>query len=138
MASFIYDYIEKDLRIKLCPSSNQLDDGYLFWKNRLKRKNPKDEEFLKKLKIIKRRFYEDESGLRYYIYNNEDDCLGYAEILDGSDYINYIKIRDEKNKRKGVATFVYDYIEKDLRIKLKPSPAQLLPGQEFWKNRLKK
>jgi len=41
------------------------------------------------------------------------------------------QIYDEKYRRKGLATYLYDYIEKDLRRKLKPSPIQLKDGEKF-------
>ena len=40
--------------------------------------------------------------------------------------------------RQGIATYLYDYIEKDLDIKLRPSNNLSSDGEEFWKNRLKK
>ena len=40
-------------------------------------------------------------------------------------------------RRKGLATFIYNKIEKDQKIKLKPSDTLFPDGQEFWKARLK-
>ena len=40
LATLLYDYIEKDLKIKLKPSSKPSKDAKVFWKNRVKLKNP--------------------------------------------------------------------------------------------------
>ena len=48
------------------------------------------------------------------------------------------QIYDEKYRRKGLATYLYDYIERDLRRKLKPSPFLLKDGEKFWENRNKR
>lgn len=62
-----------------------------------------------------------------------------ADILVNGDYpyLTYVSI-DKEYQRKGLGTFIYNYIEKDLKIKLKPSDIQSLEAVAFWKNRLKK
>ena len=140
VSSFLYDYIEKDLGRKLKPSADLLDDGEAFWKTRNKRSNPRDEELLKTIKIQKKKFYDDscdEHGTLYKIYSN-DEYIGRAEILDDSDNVYYAWIYKSENRNKGVMSFVYDYIEKDLKIKLKPSNNQLEGGKAFWETRSKK
>jgi len=53
LVSFLYDYIEKDLKIRLKPSSKPSKDAKAFWKNRLKQKNPKlNEKTLRELEMI--------------------------------------------------------------------------------------
>lgn len=144
LATYLYDYIESDQKIKLKPSDDLLDDGKAFWKNRLKR-NPTDIEFLKKIKIIKRKLKvsneiksEYNNLTRYDIYfNNEEDRIGYVLIRRDDGHVRDVEI-DEEYRRKGLASFVYDYIEKDLKIKLRPSNNQLEDGFQFWKSRLKK
>ena len=59
-------------------------------------------------------------------------------IFENANYVDDIQIYDEKNRRKGLATYLYDYIESDLRRKLKPSPIQLSDGEKFWENRNKR
>lgn len=64
--------------------------------------------------------------------------IAYAEIFENANYVDDVQIYDEKYRRKGLATYLYDYIERDLRKKLVPSPIQLLDGEKFWEKRLLK
>ena len=64
--------------------------------------------------------------------------IAYAEIFENANYIEDVQIYDEKYRRKGLATYLYDYIERDLRRKLKPSPFLLKDGEKFWENRNKR
>lgn len=140
VATYLYDYIEKDLGRKLKPSNTLLPDGEAFWKARNKRSNPRDEELLKTIKIQKKKFYDDscdEHGTLYKIYSN-DEYIGRAEILDDSDNVYYAWIYKSENRNKGVMSFVYNYIENDLKIKLKPSDNRLEGGKAFWETRSKK
>lgn len=136
LANFLYDYIEKDLNIKLKPSKYLLKDGKEFWKNRLK--NPTDLSFLRLIKITKKilecRF--DNDVIVYYIWFRNKK-IGYVELIEGSNSVEDIEINEEY-RRKGVATYLYNYIEKDLKIKLHPNSIQLEDGEAFWKARLKK
>lgn len=135
VSSFLYDYIEKDLGRKLKPSADLLDDGEAFWEARSKRSNPRDEEFLKKIRIEK------------YIDTNYNEIY-YQVFIDGRQIVRIIydiknkvicsSFVDVKYRRKGLASFIYDYIEKDQKIKLKPSFELLKDGEKFWESRLKK
>ena len=140
LASFVYDYIEKDLKIKLRPSFNQLDDGIAFWKNRLKRKNPTDLNFLNKVTIDKETFKitDGKDKIISYQYNVylDDKRIGYAEIVKGQNTVDDIEVL-KPYRRKGLTTFLYDYIENDLKIKLKPSEYLDPDGKKFWESRLK-
>lgn len=79
----------------------------------------------------------------YVLYNKYNRYLGSAhvyfnEIDDiknvGNAHIQIIKAY----QRKGLATLLYDFIEKDLKIKLKPSSSPSKDAKLFWKARLKK
>ena len=140
LASFVYDHIEKDLKIKLRPSSNQLEDGEAFWKNRLKRKNPIDLNFLKQVFVDKETFKITDGkdkiiSYQYNVYLN-DKRIGYAEIVKGQNTVDDIEVL-KPYQRKGLTTFLYDHIENDLKIKLKPSEYLDPDGKKFWENRLK-
>ncbi len=60
--------------------------------------------------------------------------IGKAQIKKNKNYISWIEI-DKNFQRKGLSTYLYDYIEKDLEIKLRPSINQLDDGKAFWKSR---
>lgn len=135
--TWLYDYIEKDQKIKLIPSNTLMREGMLFWRNRLKRKNPTDEEFLKKIRIEKTKFrpFDKTEDLYQIIYDNKN--IGYALYDPISRTIEDISVQEEF-RQKGIATLLHDYIEKDLRIILKPNSTQTWYGKAFWENRLKK
>ena len=157
LGTFVYDYIEKDLGIKLKPSKSQTSDGYSFWQYRTSKKaskaskinNPTDYSFLRLLKIEKRilNFSSDSTfappnskdNIMYkYVVKLRGKTIAYAEIFENANYIEDVQIYDEKYRRKGLATYLYDYIEHDLKRKLKPSPIQLHDGEKFWENRNKR
>lgn len=138
IGTFLYDYIEKDLNIKLKPSgASELKslskEGKIFWRNRLKtRTNPTDKDFLSKVKIQK---VLNKEYISYEAFYNNKYIAGVdfdpktKTIWDVWVSPNY--------RRKGLATFIYNKIEKDQKIKLKPSETLFPDGQEFWKARLK-
>lgn len=148
--TFLYDYIEKDLGIKLQPVKVgihiddfvlvQEPDGKAFWENRLKRKNPTDLNFLKQLSIDKEIFKitDGKDKITSYQYNVYLDGkrIGYAEIVKGQNTVDDVEIL-KPYQRKGLTTFLYDYIENDLKIKLKPSEYLDPDGKKFWESRLK-
>ena len=147
LATFMYDYIEKDLKIKLVPSKYQTKDGKLFWQHRAtqissktsKINNPTDYSFLRLLKIEKRKLeFSNENIMFVYVVFFRGKKIAYAEIFENANYVDDVQIYDEKYRRKGLATYLYDYIEKDLRRKLKPASIQLLDGEKFWENRSNK
>jgi hypothetical protein len=98
----------------------------------LARKNPTDDELIKKINI-KRIKKGDKIIYNVYLGNSE---IGYVEIYKGDDFVDLANV-SPSFRRKGVATYVYDYIENDLGIKLRPSDLQLQSHADFWKNRLK-
>lgn len=143
LATYLYNYIEKDLNIKLEPNDDQLPDGKAFWKNRLK--NPTDLSLLRMIKIVRkeielgvwnRKRKSEEILIVYKIYFR-DNQIGYVEIIKGTNFIEDVVINEEF-RRKGLANYLYNYIEKDLKIKLRPSSVQLEDGKAFWKARLNK
>lgn len=132
IASYLYDHVEKDLNIKLKPSPYLLNDGEKFWKNRSKKQNPTDKEFLSKVKIKK---VLNKEYISYEAFYNNRYIAGVDfdpktktvwDVWVGPSY-----------RRKGLATFIYNKIERDQKIKLKPSETLFPDGQEFWKARLK-
>ncbi len=98
---------------------------------RIKRKiNPTDHELLKYIKIVKTKGSSvDKDYIFYNVFLNEKD-IGGARVHKNTDYVEEVYI-DRKYRLKGIGTFLYDYIEKDLRRKLKPSPIQLKDGEKF-------
>lgn len=143
LATYVYDYIEKNLKIRLKPSKAQTLDGKLFWQHRASKKvskikNPTDYQFLRLLKIEKRKLeFSDDHVMFVYVVFFRGKKIAYAEIFNDANYVDDVQIYDEKYRRKGLATWLYDYIEKDLYRKLKPSPIQLKDGERFWENRNK-
>ena len=141
VSSFLYDYIEKDLGRKLKPSADLLDDGKAFWKTRPKKKNPRNDYLLSDLEIRKSISYEIMNDPHilysiYYRYDGKNNLIGKFYIKLGSNSAHMEVHKDFR--RQGIASYVYDYIERDLNIKLKPNSNQLEDGKEFWKARLKK
>lgn len=133
LATYLYDYIENTENIKLKPSSFLLKDGKAFWENRLKQKNPTDLQFLNRIRIEKVDLL---AGIRYYVWL-DDLCIGVFVIQKRNNFVEEMEIWDSKYKHRGLATYMFDYIEKDLNIKLVPSKYQTKAGRAFWKNRLK-
>jgi len=137
LATFLYNYIENDLKVKLQPSGGKELKGHsnlgkAFWQNRLKKQNPTDKEFLSKVKIQK---VLNKEYISYEAFYNNKYIAGVDfdpktktiwDVWVGPNY-----------RRKGLATFIYNKIEKDQKLKLKPSKTLFPDGQEFWKARLK-
>jgi hypothetical protein len=135
VATFLYDYIEKDLGRKLKPSEALIEDGAAFWKARIKKSNPRDEKFLKKIEIEEKRDSPSTTSYGVYYLDNLIATFLYDKI---NKYMSNIVIFSDKYKRRGLATYIYDYIEKEQNIKLRPSPVLFDEGKLFWKARLKK
>lgn len=95
--------------------------------------NPTDHDLISKL-IIKKSF--PDYGVMYEVYLGKKR-IGFADIDHGKTEISFVNINEEY-RRKGVSSFLYDYIEKDLGRKLKPSADLLDGGEAFWKNRIKR
>lgn len=137
VASYLYDYAEKNLGIKLRPSKHLSRDGKPFWEDRL-RKNPRDKDLLKRLKIQK---YEEIPGERFWWYDvyldkiEPENKIGEFGYKEGTDHIGNVKVWSDF-RRKGIANYVYDLIEKDFGIKLKPSTAISHDARSFWITRL--
>lgn len=141
IATFIYDYIEKDQHVKLKSSKQLLPDGEKFWQNRLKKQNPTDKSLLSKIQIQKEliKIPKDKFRPRNTYYTEyqillNGKIIGKAQIKKNKNYVSWIEI-NKNFQRKGLSTYLYDYIEKDLGIKLRPSINQLDDGKAFWKSR---
>jgi len=140
IASFLYKYVENDLKIKIDqPSPYLLNDGDKFWKNRSKKSNPTDYKLLKDIKIKKLRIFEpigrnpNRHYLEYKILLNNKQ-IGYAMMEENTNFISLVEIHDAF-QRSGLNTYLYNYIENDLNIKLVPSKSQSSDGKAFWKSR---
>lgn len=102
--------------------------------------NSKNYYIVKSFAPIKRARIDD--YILYTLYNINNRFLGSAliyfrEINDENNTANaHIEII-KSYQRKNLATFLYSYVEKDLKVKLKPSSNQTKAGKAFWKNRLK-
>lgn len=136
LASYLYNFIEKDTNFDIIPSKKEdlNNNSEPFWQNRLKKQNPTDKQFLSKVKIQK-------------VPNIDPKIISYGAFLNnkyiaGVDFDTITKTIFDvwvgpNYRRKGLATFIYNKIEKDQKIKLKPSETLFPDGQEFWKARLK-
>lgn len=107
---------------------------------RIKKKkvNPIDHELLNNITIKKEQLglHPIDRNIRYKFYlKNEEIAAADVEI-----YNNIVGdiFMSPKFQRKGLGTFIYDYIESDLGIKLKPSEYLSSKGEAFWKNRSRK
>jgi len=129
LATYLYNYIEQDQKVKLKPSDYLLEPGKAFWKNRLK--NPRDDDFLAKVNIVKYNL-KNSPYANYVAYLNNREVVSEASFDRESKKVELIRTED-KYKRKGLANLIYDYIEEDQKIKLK-----LEDGEAFWKARIKK
>ena len=70
-----------------------------------------------------------------------DKIIGQASIWKNKKEIATYSSATEILKayqQKGLTTYLYDYIEQDLGIKLEPSDIISDNAKAFWKNRLKK
>lgn len=129
-----------------------------------RRKNPNDNDLLNDVEIEKILLYNDtrilyivykingfvkddslvSSDFAYHIkfvYNidirNTSNILAVAIYNTDQHFVEYI--RTNKNyKRKGLASYLYNHIEKDQKVKLKPSNSLEPDGQKFWENRMKR
>ncbi len=102
-----------------------------------KLKNPRDENFLNQIKIYKSINFLD-NGVWQIDYNVyfKNKIIGFATIFSNRNFIREMQV-EKKYQRKGVMSYLYDYIEKDRNIKLIPSENLLKDGRLFWKNRIK-
>ena len=97
IATYVYDFIEKDLGIKVKPNKTQLDDGVAFWKNRLKKSNPTDQIFLSKIKIQK-------SKTKYYIHYEallNNLVIASADFFPQDNSVSSVYV-DSPYRRKGI------------------------------------
>ncbi len=92
--------------------------------------NPTDHDLISKLEV-KKDF--PPYGVKYEVYLGKRR-IAFADIDHGSTEISLVQV-NEGYKLRGVATFLYDHIEKDLGRKLKPSEALIEDGEAFWKAR---
>lgn len=132
LSTYVYNYIEQDLGIKIKPNHMQLDDGIAFWKNRLKKSNPIDKTFLSKIKISKTKI--GISIVYKALLNNH--IIATAEYVPNDNSVSSLWV-NTPYRRKGLASFMYNTIEKDQKVSLQPSQDLLPDGRRFWENRLK-
>lgn len=137
LATFVYNYIEKDRNVKLEPSQILLPDGKEFWKNRSRkqllnvlktRTNPTDKTFLSKIKIKKEKLG---IVLLYKAYYN-NNVIATIDYVPYDNSVSSIWI-ETPFRRKGLASFMYDYIEKDQKVSLIPSEIYYQTEEDFGK-----
>lgn len=141
LGTFIYNYIESDLDIKLKPSEYLSSKGEAFWKNRSRKQllsvlktrvNPTDKEFLSKIKISKTKIG---ISIIYKAFLN-NNIIATAEYVPNDNSVSSLWV-NTPYRRKGLASFMYNTIEKDQKVSLQPSQDLLPDGRRFWENRLK-
>lgn len=101
----------------------------------IKKKNPTDKNFLNQIEIKKDEIWmpvTDNILIKYHIYY-KNKLVGYFKLTKGYNYIDNMHVI-EKYKRRGLATFMHKYIEKDLGIKIVPSEDLTDDGEEFYKS----
>ncbi len=99
-----------------------------------KLKNPTDKDFLRQIRIEK---FDNGVFIRYEVYL-KDKWIAVFVLSSGQNYIVDSEVFRDEHKHKGLATFMYNYIEKDLKILLKPSKDQTKDGKLFWQHRASK
>lgn len=98
------------------------------------KRNPKNQALIDKLVIDKE--VDPITNEIFYQATINGNFVADVILSVGKNYI--IDIYIEKGyRRSGIGTFLHDYIEKDLNIKLQPDRLQTSDGKAFWKNRLK-
>ena len=69
---------------------------------------------------------------RVYLKNSPEERVGYAKLSSDGQSIMDVVISPAW-QRKGIATALYDFIERDLQLKLRPSTMYQTPdGKAFW------
>jgi GNAT superfamily N-acetyltransferase len=69
----------------------------------------------------------------FCVYNHQGQVAYALAELDFSN-VNDVLV-DEELRRRGIATALYDYIEREVGHKLRPSRVRYADGREFWKAR---
>ena len=74
-------------------------------------------------------------GRHIYTVHHQGNKIASAKLSGQDHYVTDVDVKPEF-RRKGVASKLYDFIEKHSGKKLKPSPMyQTGEGKAFWKNR---
>lgn len=90
----------------------------------------------------------DKHGVEYTVRRGNCDALSflhyhvmlgtrkiaYAEIKPGTQYISSVLVSGPF-RRRGIASALYDYIEQQQHVRLRPSPCMLPDGMAFWVHR---
>ena len=92
------------------------------------KKNPTDYDFLESIKIIPK---ESSFSYRYEVYFRNEQ-IAVFEIKKGTNFIWEMEVWEDEYKRRGLATFMHKYIEKDLGIKIVPSKSLTRDGKLFY------
>jgi ribosomal protein S18 acetylase RimI-like enzyme len=78
---------------------------------------------------------DDLNGRHIYTVHHQGNKIASAKLSGQGDYVTDVDVKPEF-RRKGVASKLYDFIEKHSGKKLNPSPMyQTGEGKAFWKNR---
>jgi GNAT superfamily N-acetyltransferase len=77
----------------------------------------------------------DEYGRSIYTVHHQGNRIASAKLSGQDHYVSDVDVQKEF-RRKGVATKLYDFIEKHSGKPLKPSPMHQTPdGKALWKKR---
>lgn len=101
---------------------------------RIRKPNPKNLSLIEQL--IVKKIIDEDGWVTYSVWLN-NNIIGNLTINKNFKVMG-VNIKDNY-QRQGIATYLYDYVENDLNIKLKQSDTYLSPKAKlFWKNRNKK
>lgn len=132
IADQLCDYVNEDQNKKVKLGKCVTKEGMAFKKAR-KMKNPRDENFLRYIYVKKQLF--DHDYIKY-IVRYQGNNIAYADYDLFNKEIKYIQVDSEFRKR-GVGSYLVDYIEEDQKIKLRPSDNLTQNGRLFWEKRIK-
>lgn len=80
---------------------------------------------------------DDLAGQVFAIETSTHEVVGDAMgFIDGDKLVGTVEVRKDM-RRKGVATIMYDLIEKESGMKFRPDDSHTKDAENFWKNRMK-
>ncbi len=121
--------------------AEKVNEGGFMIRIKKKKSNPQNKKVIDGI-IIKKRRIRSEPPVFHELFSYDiyyqNEKIGYVWVNKTNNWVNKVEIIYPEYRRQGINSYVYDYIEKDLNIKLKPSGNLSSDGAAFWKNRLKK
>jgi GNAT superfamily N-acetyltransferase len=70
----------------------------------------------------------------FSVFNHRDEQVAYALVELDFTSVNDVLV-DEDLRRRGIATALYDHIEREVGHKLRPHHVRYADGRAFWKAR---